>query len=107
MISIIVIGTLNIIPVTPHNKPQKAKEIKTTKGLTFKELPINLGSITLPTKNWIKPIDPNTIKGFIKVPNCNKAINAGKIVAIKEPMVGIKLRTKIKKEWGLCFKSRL
>ena len=49
IINITVIGTQSIMPTTPHTKPQKASESKTTNELMLRELPINLGSIKFPT----------------------------------------------------------
>ncbi len=53
-----VIGTDKNIPRIPQSCPQTANAIKITKGLKFNELPKNLGSIKLPTINWVIIIPP-------------------------------------------------
>ena len=91
-----VIGILNSMPVTPQIAPQISKEAIATKGLIFKVFPIIFGSKMLPIITWILPTINSTNKLGVNSPNCSKQNTAGKIVAIKEPIVGIKFKIKIK-----------
>ena len=67
------------------------KDSITTKELILSELPIIFGSIRFPTINCIAPTKIRTkINGTKSVPpNWTRAIVAGKIVAINEPIEGM------------------
>ena len=91
-----VIGTQRNMPGMPQIEPHRPRESRITIGLRLSLLPINLGSIRLPTQNCT-PVRTNrvTMKGP-SVSNCTSVSTEGKAVAIIEPIVGIKLSRKIK-----------
>ena len=96
IINITEIGTLKIIPNIPHKAPQNDSPIITTKGLTFNESPVSFGSIKFPITNCIPPTIIKTHTPGINSPYCSMANTEGKIVAIREPIVGIKFIRKIR-----------
>jgi hypothetical protein len=98
IIIITVIGTLNSIPGIPQITPHITKERKTTSGLIFKERPINRGSTRFPIINWMAPTIARTNIPGVNSPNCRTEKIAGNKVAISEPMVGIKFKTKMRKD---------
>ena len=91
-----VIGTLKIIPIIPHSAPQIERDKIVTNGLIFIELPMIFGSKKFPTITWIVPMMPKTNRLGVKIPNWNKQNIAGNIVAMSDPIVGMKFRIKIK-----------
>ena len=91
-----VIGTHRNMPGIPQTEPHRPRESNMTIGLRLSLLPINFGSIRLPTQNCT-PVSTNkvTIKGP-SVSNCTSVSTEGKAVAMIEPIVGMKLSKKIR-----------
>ena len=85
------------MPTTPHKIPHMTKEITMIKGLIFKESPYSLGSIIPPIISWIVPTPASITKKGVKYSNWTRATNDGNNVATIDPIVGIKLKTNIRK----------
>jgi len=88
-------GTANIMPTMPHMYPQKINDIKMTMGERLRLLPVIRGSMALPMTNCVA-INPMAINNtFMENPNFNMLISMGKAVAMMDPKLGMKFKTKI------------
>ena len=90
-----VIGTANRAPVTPHNHPQKNREMNTTSRDKFKASPSSLGSRMVPVRIWAAVTQATTAKGVNPPPNWAKENNDTAPTAPIDPILGMKLRRKV------------
>ena len=95
MLAITMIGTQRNIPAIPQMLPQKASEMIITKPLIFIDLPISFGSITFPIRNCVVIRREETIIKGDHESNCTIVSRQGSIVAVIDPMVGMKLSKKM------------
>ncbi|MGB2111335.1 MAG: hypothetical protein ACPHY8_05975 [Patescibacteria group bacterium] len=95
MLIITIIGTESNIPEIHQIFPQKVKAIMINKGERLSLFPINLGSTIFPMSTCIPTIQIMIVKNGREKPNCTKEIVTGKIVAIIDPILGIKLSKNI------------
>lgn len=95
--SIIIIGTDKNIPIMPQIYPHITSDKIRTRGLRFRLLPVNFGSMIFPMISCvvIMPID-TTVNGINVSLNCSNDKSIGKIDATIDPIVGIKLSRKIR-----------
>ena len=88
-------GTQRIIPLTTQMEPHSVSERTIASGLRLSLLPMSLGSSMLPMRTWMAARPPAVRKKGTRLSNWTRARMAGKNVASIEPIVGMKLSTKI------------